>query len=144
MRIVILLPLLFLLSCRSPQKLIEKALEKDPTILSYKDSVSKGETVGIDSITVENETVKIKAIGAGEIKLDWEVKTQTPIIKPKPTRSENRRDVKIAKEATKQAKEETKQSKEITKQETKQVNQIKWVVILLIVIILIQIVEKYT
>ena len=138
MKILFILPLLFLLSCRSPRKLIEKALEKDPTILSYKDSISEGSTVGLDSVVVENEAVKIKAIGVGEIKIDWEVKTKQPIITPKPTRSENKRDVKLAKEATKQQKENTKQIKEDAK-------QIKWVIILLVIIlVLVQIVRKYT
>lgn len=138
MKAIFLLPLLLLFSCRSPQKLIEKALKKDPTILSYKDSINEGSTVGFDSVVVENEAVKIKATGIGEIKIDWEVKTKQPIITPKPTRSENRRDVKIVKEATKQKREETKQIKEDAK-------QIKWLIILIVIIlVLVQIVRKYT
>jgi hypothetical protein len=88
--------LLILFSCRSPQKLIQIALKRDPGIVICQPDtvIKKIETfsaTGYDSIKFDNSRIKINVFGNGSLKLFWELKpdtviiNNTPVITPKST-----------------------------------------------------------
>lgn len=116
------LVLVVLLGCRSPQRLIQKALEKDPNIIKcvsdtltlYKDTST---LEGYDSLTIDNRDVFIQVRGKGKLEISYLVKqqvTSTPVITSKDSNSQTRQKEKTrrreVKEYEKTKRAEIKQS----------------------------------
>lgn len=113
--------------CITAEKHLQKALKKDPNIVLcdsvdtvYKSIPASGGVVeSSDSIIINTKKIYIKAIAKGDIILEWLLKEDsimtienTPIIKPKlsnrQTRSNNKKEVKLEKEKTKQIQSDNK------------------------------------